>query len=225
MYREHKPKMKDQIHRGPREQRGILEERILRTARASFASNGYAGTSLRSVAVAAGVDPALLHYYFQNKRGLLEAALVPPVDFLEGIAQASAVPMQQRGRSLVEAMVTIWEQPEAAETLRSIILTAAYEPIALQRLQEIFAIHIFKAVVENLPDDEKQLRVGLVASQLVGLAMTRYVWQVGALVDLSPAQIVDLIAPTIQRYLYARLPKGILSSQYFCTPDNYFQDR
>ncbi len=200
--------MKDQIQRGPREQRGVLEERILRTARASFASNGYAGTSLRSVAVAAGVDPALLHYYFQNKRGLLEAVLVLPVGFLEGIAQASAAPMQQRGRSLVEATLTIWEQAEAAETLRSIILTAAHEPIAMQRLREVFAIHIFKAVAENLSDDEKHLRVGLVASQLVGLAMTRYVWQVGALVDLSPTEIVNLIAPTIQSYLCARLPKA-----------------
>jgi AcrR family transcriptional regulator len=200
--------MKDQIQRGPREQRGVLEERILRTARASFASNGYAGTSLRSVAVAAGVDPALLHYYFQNKRGLLEAVLVLPVGFLEGIAQASAAPMQQRGRSLVEATLTIWEQAEAAETLRSIILTAAHEPIAMQRLREVFAIHILKAVAENLPDDEKHLRVGLVASQLVGLAMTRYVWQVGTLVDLPPALIVDLIAPTIQRYLCACLPEA-----------------
>ena len=155
--------MKDQIQRGPRGHRGVLEEHIVRTARALFATSGYAGTSMRSVA---------------------------------------------RGRSLVEAMLTAWEQPETAETLRSIILTAAHEPIAMQRLREVFAIHILKAVAENLPDDEKHLRVGLVASQLVGLAMTRYVWQVGALVDLSPTEIVDLIAPTIQSYLCARLPKA-----------------
>jgi AcrR family transcriptional regulator len=203
---EHKRKMKDQIQRGPREDRGVIAERIVRTARASFASKGYAGTSLRSVAVAAGVDPALLHYYFHNKRGLLEAALVLPVGFLEGIAEASSVPMKHRGRSLVESMLTMWEQPEAAETLRSIILTAAHEPIAMQRLREICGMHILKVVAENLPDEEKQLRVGMIASQLVGLAMTRYVWQVGALVNLPPAQIVELIAPTIQRYLCAPLP-------------------
>lgn len=196
--------MNDQIQRGPRGQRGVVEERIVQAARASFASNGYAGTSLRAVALAAGVDPALLHYYFQSKRGLLEAALVLPVGFLEGIALASAAPMQLRGRSLVEATLSIWEQPEAAETLRSIILTAAHEPIAMQHLREVFAVHILKAVEEHLPDDEKRLRVGLVASQLVGLAMTRYIWQV-ALVEPSPAQVVELIAPTIQRYLSARL--------------------
>jgi AcrR family transcriptional regulator len=199
--------MKDRMQRGPRGHRGVLEEHIVRIARASFATSGYAGTSMRSVALAAGVDPALLHYYFQNKRGLLEAALVPPIGFLKGITEASKAPMQHRGRSLVEAMLTSWEQPEIAETLRSIILTAAHEPIAMQRLREVFAVHILKVVEENLPEDEKHLRVGLIASQLVGLAMTRYVWQV-ALVNLPPQQIVELIAPTIQRYLCTRLPEA-----------------
>ena len=114
------------LERKPSGHRGVLEEHIVRTARALFATSGYAGTSMRSVALAAGVDPALPHYYFQNKRGLLEAALVPPVGFLKGITEASEAPMQHRGRSLVEAMLTAWEQPETAETLRSIILTAAH---------------------------------------------------------------------------------------------------
>ena len=199
--------MNDQMQRGPRGQRGIAEEQILRAARTSFATNGYAGTSLRSVAQAADVDPALVHYYFHDKRGLLEAALVPPPSFLEGIERASAVPMQQRGRALVEGMLATWEQPEAEETLRSIILTAAHEPIAMQYLREVFATYILRAVAEHLPDDEKQLRVGLIASQLVGLSMTRYVWRVSALTDLPPMQVTDLIAPTIQRYLSSPLPK------------------
>ena len=200
--------MNDQMQRGPRGQRGVVEEQILRAARALFATNGYAGTSLRSVAQAADVDPALVHYYFHDKRGLLEAALVPPSGFLEGIEWASSVPMQQRGQALVEGMLALWEQPEAAETLRSIILTAAHEPIAMQYLREVFTTHILRAVAEYLPDDEKQLRVGLIASQLVGLSMTRYVWQVGALTDLPASQVIELIVPTIQRYLSSPLPKA-----------------
>ena len=82
--------MKDQIQRGPRGPRGVLEEHIVRTVRASFATSGYAGTTMRSVALAAGVEPALLHYYFQNKRGLLEEALVLPIGFLEGIIERAA---------------------------------------------------------------------------------------------------------------------------------------
>ncbi len=70
--------------------------------------------------------------------------------------------------------------------MRSIILTAAHEPIAMQRLREVFADHILKAVAANLSDEEKQLRVGLIASQFIGLAMARYIWQIGALVNLPP---------------------------------------
>ncbi len=99
--------MKDAIQRGPREERGVIAERIVRAALFSFAHNGYAGTSLRAVAVSAGVDPALLHYYFADKRGLLEATLVLPVGFLEGITLASSAPMRHRGRSLVEAMLSM----------------------------------------------------------------------------------------------------------------------
>src|SRR5208282_2265511 len=75
--------------RGPRDERGVLADQILKAARASFASRGYGATSLRSVAHDAGVDPALVSYYFESKAGLLDAVLVLPDGFLEGITAAA----------------------------------------------------------------------------------------------------------------------------------------
>lgn len=193
------------VHRGPRDERGVAAARILTAARASFATNGYAATSLRSVARDAGVDPALVSYYFQNKSGLLDAALVPPPEWVDAIAAAAASPIRSRGAALVGVMVNAWEQPATAEFLRSTILTAAHEPIARQRLAANFAVHILEAVSAKLGDEERLLRASLAASQIVGLAMMRYVWKVGAIATIPSSEAVALIAPTVQRYLNGRL--------------------
>jgi AcrR family transcriptional regulator len=194
------------IHRGPRDDRGVVAARILTAARASFATHGYASTSLRSVARAAGVDPALVNYYFTNKSGLLDAALVPPPDWTDAIAAAAGTPIRTRGAALVNVMIDAWEQPTTEEFLRSTILTAAHEPIALQRLAANFAVHVLDAVSSRLPDDERLVRASLAASQIVGLAMMRYVWQVGAIATIPRDQVIALVAPTVQRYLNGKLP-------------------
>jgi AcrR family transcriptional regulator len=192
-------------HRGPRDDRGVVATQILRAARAAFAAQGYAATSLRSVARDAGVDPALVTYYFQSKNGLLDAALVPPRDWVEAIAAAAASPIRTRGAALVRVMVTAWEQPDTEEFLRSTILAAAHEPIARERLAANFAVHILGAVSSRLQDEERSLRASLAASQIVGLAMVRYVWQVGAIATIPADQVVSLIAPTVQRYLNGKI--------------------
>src|SRR5271155_4203700 len=92
--------------RGPRDERGVLADQILKAARASFASRGYGATSLRSVAHDAGVDPALVSYYFESKAGLLDAVLVLPDGFLEGITAAASAPLRKRGAALVQASLS-----------------------------------------------------------------------------------------------------------------------
>jgi AcrR family transcriptional regulator len=192
--------------RGPKAARGEIAERILTAARTSFATRGYAGTTLRDVAAATSVDRALVTYYFTSKAGLLAAAIQPPEGFIEDAIRASSAPLRQRGRALTENMLTQWETPGLAEVLRSIILTAAHEPAAMQRLRGVFTGSLLAAVASHLDEDERTLRAGLVASQLIGVAMARYVWRVGALAELDRDQVVRYVAPTIQRYLTGRLP-------------------
>jgi AcrR family transcriptional regulator len=192
-------------HHGPRDERGVVAARILSVARASFAAHGYAGTSLRSVGRDADVDPALVSYYFKDKRRLLDAALVPPSGWTEAIATAAAAPIRLRGAALVRTMIDAWEAPASEEFLRSTILTAAHEPIALQCLATNFAVHILDAVSSRLDNDERLVRASLAASQIVGLAMMRYIWKVGAMATMPSDQAIALVAPTVQRYLNGKL--------------------
>ena len=84
------------------------------------------------------------------------------------------------------------------------ILTAAHEPIALQRATN-FAVHILDAVPSRLDNDERLIRASLATSQIVGLAMMRYVWKVGAIATVPSEQATALVAPAVQRYLNGKL--------------------
>ena len=65
--------------RGPRggASRGESSTRdaILDAARASFLARGFAATTIRGVARTAGVDPALVSYYFGSKGDLFGATM------------------------------------------------------------------------------------------------------------------------------------------------------
>ncbi|MGV9614072.1 TetR/AcrR family transcriptional regulator [Nocardia xishanensis] len=187
--------------RGPRGERGAQADRILTVARKSFAERGYNGTSLRAVAQAADVDPTLVNYYFSNKPGLLKAALEPPEAFGAGIAEAARAPLEERGRAFVEAALRMWDDPATAEVLRSIVLAASHEPFAMERLRAVFSALVLQVVSASLPSDEAELRADLVSTQIVGLAMTRYVWALDRIADIPSEQVIRLVAPTVQHYL------------------------
>jgi len=52
-----------------------LKTEILDAAGLLFADNGYSATSIRRIADQVGVNPALIHYYFGNKKALLQAVM------------------------------------------------------------------------------------------------------------------------------------------------------
>ncbi|MEU9178375.1 TetR family transcriptional regulator [Streptomyces sp. NPDC048550] len=192
--------------RGPKGERGEQADRIVAAARRAFATRGYAATSLRSVAQEADVDPGLVTYYFRTKTTLLEAVMQPPEAFGAAVAAAAEQPLPLRGRAFVQANLRLWEDPVSAEILRSVILTAAQEPAAMQRLRQLFSELVLAVVSHSLPDAERTLRASLIATQMVGLAMNRYIWQVGDIAALPADTVTDLLAPTIQRYLADPLP-------------------
>jgi AcrR family transcriptional regulator len=187
--------------RGPKESRGVVVDRIVDVARSSFGEQGYDATSMRSIAIGAGVDPRLVGYYFGSKQALLEACLVPPPGFVEGVAEVTQSALASRGEALVRSLLRAWEDPRSAVVLRSIILIAAQQPLALERLRSIVSSSLIGAVATNLDSEERLLRGGLVATQMLGLAMTRYVWRLEPIASLPEDEVVACVAPTVQRYL------------------------
>ncbi|BBY84777.1 MULTISPECIES: TetR family transcriptional regulator [Mycolicibacterium] len=186
---------------GPRDERGVLAARIMRAARDAFAETGWAGTTIRSVARAADVDPALVYHYFGSKEGLLDAATTPEPRFLERVAATWTVPEPDLGRALVEALLANWADPEIRSFLRAVLQTAAHEPTTREKLRLVVERSLIGVSRFGTDDDDRLLRSGLISSQLMGFALMRYVWEIEPVASMSDAQAIAALAPTLQRYV------------------------
>ena len=141
---------------GPRDERGVLAARILAAAREAFAETGWAGTTIRAVARAADVDPALVYHYFDSKEGLLDAATTPPARWLENVANTWATPVDDLGAALLRLMLGAWADDEIGPVLRAILQTAAHEPATREKLRRVVESQLIG--VSHLDDDERRMR-------------------------------------------------------------------
>ena len=191
---------------GPRDERGVLAARIVTAAREEFAEHGWAGTTLRAVARAADVDPALVYHYFGSKEGLLDAATNPPQKWLESVAKVWTTPIDQLGAALITLLLASWADDEIGPTLRAVLQTAAHEPSTREKLRRIVEGSLMG--VSELGSDDRLVRSGLISSQMMGFALMRYVWKIEPIASMTDDQAIAAIAPNLQRYVDGDLAAG-----------------
>lgn len=186
---------------GPRDERGVLSARILAAARDAFAETGWAGTTIRAVARAADVDPALVYHYFGSKEGLLDAATNPPQKWLENVAKTWTTPLPELGAALLRLMVAAWADDEVGPVLRAVLQTAAHEPSTREKLRAIVERSLMGVAQLGIDEHDRLVRSGLISSQIMGLAMMRYVWKIEPVASMSDDEVVVAVAPNLQRYV------------------------
>jgi AcrR family transcriptional regulator len=178
---------------------------ILAAARSAFAELGYDGASIRRIAADATVDPALVHHYFGTKEQLFVAALELPVNPAEIAPQIAAGGLDGFGERLVRAFLAAWDSP-AGPTGIALLRSATRHEWAGRLLREFLLGRVIVPVLRSLGVSEPATRGTLIASQMVGLAMVRYVLRVEPLASMHPDGLVALVGPTVQRYLSTDLP-------------------
>ncbi|MDT5128986.1 MAG: hypothetical protein QOH54_4630 [Mycobacterium sp.] len=186
---------------GPRDERGVLSARILAAAREEFAENGWAGTTIRAIARTAEVDPALVYHYFASKEALLDAATTPPLRWLESVAKTWTTPVPELGAALLRLMLGAWTDEEIGPVLRSVILTAAHEPSTREKLRALVEGSLMGLAQLGVDDHDRLARSGLISSQIIGLAMMRFVWKIEPVASMSEDEIVAAVAPNLQHYI------------------------
>ena len=196
---------KRSITPGPRDERGVLSARILTAAREAFAETGWAGTTMRAVARAADVDPALVYHYFGSKEGLLEAATNPPPRWLENVAKTWTTPVSELGSALLRLMLGAWADDEVGPVLRAVLQTAAHEPSTREKLRRIVESSLMGVSQLGVDERDRMVRSGLISSQIMGLAMMRYVWRIEPVASMSDDEVVAAVAPNLQRYIEGEL--------------------
>ncbi|MFI7444829.1 TetR/AcrR family transcriptional regulator [Nonomuraea indica] len=186
--------------RGRRPGNPQTRREILEAAMESFKAHGYGGTTIRGVARAAGVDPALVMHFFGSKDGLFSAAINTslPVALLVGAFDGDEAHIGER---LVTKYLEVWEDPAHGPDLSAVLHAAAATPAAAELLKELTSRELLGPVTRRLSGDHAEIRALLTASQLLGLAMIRYMLKVDPLASMSAGQVVAVVAPTVQRYL------------------------
>ncbi len=194
--------------RGPGRRRGSPDTRgaVLAAARAAFADRGFDATSTRAVAAAAGVTPGLVHHYFGSKDELFVAALELPFDPRKVLGAAAPGPPEELGRRIATVAVGLWEDPARREQLMAYLRTAMSnaEVAGLVRLGiPAVALPLLRA---QIPFPDAEVRVNLAMTQILGMAMLRYVIRLEPLASMSPVALVDRLAPVLQQHLLGELP-------------------
>lgn len=174
---------------------------ILAVARQEFADKGYDKASVRGIARAAEVDPALVHHYFGAKDALFVAALELPLDPRAVSAQLVAGDRAELGERLVRLLLSVWSHPVGRAPLMALLRSAMTHERAADMLRGFLSRALVARLADAVALPDAELRAELAASQLVGLAIARYVVRLEPLASLGEDQVVAIIAPTIQRYL------------------------
>lgn len=175
---------------------------IVEAARAEFAEKGYDGTSMRAVARQAGVDPALVHHYFDGKADLFARAVVQaevnPAALIDAVVHESHGDL---GGRIILGFLAVWDDPANNERLVAMLRGAQ----ASDEVGDLFREFITREVIGRFAHEAEPsgapMRGALVASQILGLATARYVLRLEPLASATAADLARWVGPTIQRYL------------------------
>lgn len=201
--------------RGPRPAGSDARGDILDAARTAFAEKGYVGASLRGIARGAGVDPALVHHYFDGKADLfVESVLAAPA--AEAVHPERIVhavidgPPEGIGVRWVRAFLDIWDAPGGAERFRALVHGASGDDRILDLIRQFLGVEVFARIVAAAGSDRPLLRSQLAGSQIIGLGMARYVAALPGIADADADALAAVTGPAIQRYLVGDLPPDLL---------------
>jgi AcrR family transcriptional regulator len=174
---------------------------ILDAARRQFATHGYDGATIRGIAADAGVDPALVHHFHGTKEKLFVTALRFPVVPSEVLPNVLASPPDQVGHAAVRTILELWESPETKAQAVALLRSAVTNERAAEMLRQFVTSAILGSIAMVAQREDAAFRASLVASQIVGLGIARYVIGLEPLVSASTEELVAAIGPTLQRYL------------------------
>lgn len=193
---------------GRRSGQSETRAQILGAAREAFGNESYEKATIRSIAAAAGVDPALVIHFFKSKAGLFDAAMELPYVPAEAFAALIRGAPSELGARFARFFVDLSESQPARGRFLGLIRSAVSEDAAAAMLRDYIVGEVFGPLTSLLRLPQPELRAALVASQFVGLMFERDVLGLEALTDASREALVALLAPTFQGYLSPPLATG-----------------
>jgi AcrR family transcriptional regulator len=194
--------------RGPRAGGPDTRRAILDAARARFGAHGYDGTKLRDVAADAGVDVALVSYFFGSKDGLFTAAMAFPVNPVELVDELMRDGIDGLGERLIRRFLQLWDDADGRSPLIALVRSASGNEQAAALLRGFVERELLGRIAAAIDAPHPELRAALAGSQMVGMVMARYVVKVEPLAHTDIETVVAAVGPTLQRYLTGDVAVG-----------------
>jgi AcrR family transcriptional regulator len=186
----------------------VTREAIIGAARQQFSERGYRATSLRSIGRAAGVDPRLVLHYFGSKQELFTESVELPVEPEDVIATVFAQGGERAAENAANLLIGVLEHPDTRRPLLALLRAAVTEPEAADLIRDLITRRLLVPIATRLGEEHAPLRASLVASQLVGLTVVRYVVRIGPLAEASREDLVRALVPVFEHYLHGDWADG-----------------
>jgi AcrR family transcriptional regulator len=169
-------------------------------ARTLFREHGYGGTTVRAVAAEAGVDPAMVFYFFGTKQGLFGAAFEISADVPATLESIFAGPLDDIGERVVRALL---ESLDASDRTPLVMLTrsAPTHDRSEAMLREFIDREITSRLARMLGTPDAAMRVGMLNVQILGLAVARYIVRIEPIASASVDELVARFGPVAQQCL------------------------
>lgn len=170
-------------------------------ARRQFSELGYDRTSMRQIAIEAGVDPTLVSHFHGSKQQLFATAVELPFDPAAVLPALLAGNRDGIGERLARFVLTVLSGEDGRSVIIGMVRAATSEPEAVRLVRERLTHEILFPLANGLGSDDAAYRATLVMSQIVGISMARYIVAIEPLASRPMEEVVASIAPTLQRYL------------------------
>ncbi len=186
--------------RGRRPGPSGTRQAILDAARARFAKDGYALTTIRGIAADAGVDAALVMQFFGSKDELFAAVMSITPHAVSRIASAFDGPVDSLGERLTRAYLEVWEgEPQDSEALLAALRRAIASEQAAAQLREFVQVRLMESISPQLGADPDMLaRLALASSMLIGVIVGRRIVQIPSLANEEAEALIARLAPAVQ---------------------------
>ncbi|HEX7171216.1 MAG TPA: TetR family transcriptional regulator [Candidatus Limnocylindria bacterium] len=180
----------------------VTREAIVGEARRQFSELGYGRTTLRGIARGAGVDPRLLLHYFGSKQELFMVSVELPIEPALIVETVFSGPPSEMAGAAARLMVSVIDDPQTRRPLLALLRAAVTEPEAAELIRRILTERLLLPMAERVGGTRPELRASLVASQLVGMTVVRYVVGIQPLADASREQLIRALEPAFEHYFH-----------------------
>lgn len=179
---------------------------ITAAARRQFAELGYDRTSMRQVALEAGVDPTLVSHFYGSKQRLFVEVVELPFDPAAVLPGLLAGPRRGLGQRLATFLLGALDDPDVRARVVGLVRSATSEPEAARLVRDLLTRELMLPLAQAIGSQDAEYRAGLVMSQVVGLVVARHVVGIEPLASTPGEVVARDVAPTLQGYLTRARP-------------------